>query len=99
MELHLFPSKTFHIAFVALLGLVLLLFVDRWPENHEKNQVRLLARDDQLDVEEEQYSSNATLMRRDDFSCSSGRPCKNGACCGGSGFCGYGESDRRYVNI
>lgn len=99
MELHPFSSKTFHIGFVALLGLVLFLFVDHWAENHEKNQASLLAKDDQFDVEEEQFSSNVTLMRRDEFSCGSGRPCHNGACCGASGFCGYGKSDQLYTNI
>lgn len=35
--------------------------------------------------------SNHSLVRRDeDFSCDIGRPCHNGACCGVSGFCGYG---------
>lgn len=88
MKSHPFPSKTFHIGFVALLGLVLFPFI-----------VSLLARDEQFDVEEEQFSSDATLMRRDDFSCSSGRPCHNGACCGTSGFCGYGKSHQQYTNI
>jgi hypothetical protein len=31
------------------------------------------------------------IARRDDFSCDKSRPCSNGACCGVSGFCGYGE--------
>ncbi len=88
MESHPFPSKTFHIGFVALLGLVLFPFI-----------VSLLARDEQFDVEEEQFSSDATLMRREDFSSSSGRPCHNGACCGTSEFCGYGKSHQQYTNI
>ena len=36
--------------------------------------------------------SNLTLERRQSFQCSSSNPCSNGACCGGSGYCGYGES-------
>ncbi|QRW14045.1 chitinase [Ceratobasidium sp. AG-Ba] len=28
----------------------------------------------------------------DDYSCSSSKPCPNGACCGASGFCGYGPT-------
>jgi hypothetical protein len=30
----------------------------------------------------------------DDYTCAVGRPCKNGACCGSSGNCGYGEYRR-----
>jgi chitinase len=30
--------------------------------------------------------------RQDDYSCGPGRPCKNHACCGASGFCGYGQT-------
>ena len=37
-------------------------------------------------------SSNATLVRRDDYSCGPKNPCSNGACCGGSGYCGYGST-------
>jgi hypothetical protein len=29
-------------------------------------------------------------QKRDDYSCGPGKPCSNGACCGSSGFCGYG---------
>lgn len=32
------------------------------------------------------------LMRRDDYSCGPGKPCANGACCGASGYCGYGDT-------
>jgi hypothetical protein len=37
--------------------------------------------------------SNASeFIRRDDYSCGVGKPCANGACCGPSGFCGYGSA-------
>ncbi len=36
--------------------------------------------------------SSVSLVRRQDYSCGPGRPCSNGACCGGSGFCGYGPT-------
>lgn len=36
--------------------------------------------------------TNAGLVRRDDFTCSSDNPCRNGACCGKSGYCGYGPA-------
>jgi hypothetical protein len=39
--------------------------------------------------------TNVSLFRRDDdYSCSASNPCGNGACCGGSGYCGYGEQYR-----
>lgn len=34
-------------------------------------------------LDEEAISSNVTLVRRDDYSCSAKKPCSNGACCGG----------------
>lgn len=36
-------------------------------------------------------TANASLVRRDDYSCGPGNPCSNGACCGVSGYCGYGQ--------
>ena len=36
--------------------------------------------------------TNASLVRRDDYSCGPDKPCKNGACCGKSGYCGYGPN-------
>jgi hypothetical protein len=37
-------------------------------------------------------SNQSVLVRREDYSCGEGRPCANGACCGPSGFCGYGPA-------
>ncbi|KAK1752214.1 hypothetical protein QBC47DRAFT_433206 [Echria macrotheca] len=37
-------------------------------------------------------SSSSSLLRRQDYSCDASRPCSNGACCGGGGFCGYGPT-------
>lgn len=46
-----------------------------------------------LDSSDGALSSNASmLMRRDDYSCGPGNPCSNGACCGASGYCGYGKT-------
>ena len=36
--------------------------------------------------------SNATLLPRDTYQCSASKPCSNGACCGKSGYCGYGPT-------
>lgn len=32
------------------------------------------------------------LAKREDFTCDESNPCSNGACCGTSGYCGYGET-------
>lgn len=32
------------------------------------------------------------LHRRDDYTCGPGKPCRNKACCGASGYCGYGAT-------
>ena len=32
-----------------------------------------------------------TSVVADDYSCSAAKPCSNGACCGASGYCGYGQ--------
>ncbi|KAH7073208.1 symbiotic chitinase [Paraphoma chrysanthemicola] len=37
-------------------------------------------------------TNHSALVRREDYSCGQGRPCANGACCGVSGFCGYGPT-------
>ena len=37
-------------------------------------------------------SNVSELSRRDDYSCGPGNPCSNGACCGVSGYCGYGST-------
>ncbi|THX54883.1 glycoside hydrolase [Aureobasidium pullulans] len=37
-------------------------------------------------------ASNNTLHSRDTYECSAEAPCSNGACCGGSGYCGYGPT-------
>jgi hypothetical protein len=36
--------------------------------------------------------SSLLQRRQDDYSCGSGRPCCDGACCGESSFCGYGNT-------
>ena len=32
-----------------------------------------------------------TLLKRDEYSCDEDKPCGNGACCGKSGYCGFGD--------
>lgn len=36
------------------------------------------------------YDDDFNLTRRGVYSCSAKKPCENGACCGKSGYCGYG---------
>jgi len=46
----------------------------------------------------ELFNTSSNLHARqainDDYTCAVGRPCKNGACCGASGNCGYGTYSR-----
>lgn len=43
-------------------------------------------------LQEPTTNGSSLLQRRDDYTCGPGRPCRNGACCGESGFCGYGNT-------
>ena len=43
-------------------------------------------------IELDSNSPRDHFWRRDDYSCGPGNPCHNGACCGVSGFCGYGAT-------
>jgi chitinase len=50
-----------------------------------------------LEASDVSKGNNVTseLQRRqsdDPYSCGPGKPCSNGACCGASGFCGYGAT-------
>ena len=50
----------------------------------------LVARDSVFDGYDTDAISN--VFCRDDYTCSLGRPCDNGASCGESGCCGYGST-------
>jgi hypothetical protein len=41
-------------------------------------------------IQETSNWSPANLFKRQTYQCGPGNPCSNGACCGSSGFCGYG---------
>jgi len=49
---------------------------------------------EEVELDDIQQSNHSLLMRRDDYSCGPGNPCANGACCGETGYCGYGEPFR-----
>lgn len=53
----------------------------------------LVSRDSSFNGYDTHGMSNVSeLSRRDDYSCGPGNPCSNGACCGASGYCGYGST-------
>ncbi|GAW18020.1 hypothetical protein ANO14919_074890 [Xylariales sp. No.14919] len=57
------------------------------------DSLNLLDRRGNLDSENSLLVVNTSFsVRRQDYSCGPGRPCTNGACCGKSGFCGYGDA-------
>lgn len=81
-----------------LFGILLIICVHFWPDHDPKQpsiySIYIAPRGvetndfaDDIDVR-----SNATLLPRDTYQCSQSKPCSNGACCGGSGYCGYGPT-------
>lgn len=74
------------------IGFTVLLCVPLWSFCEARSSAgqtlsRLSGRFNPVDATDS--SIDVDLVRRDDFSCSADKPCKNGACCGKSGFCGY----------
>lgn len=58
-----------------------------WPRS---THATIAKRAIQEDFESFKAGSNITLIAYDSYSCGPGKPCSNGACCGSSGYCGYG---------
>jgi hypothetical protein len=84
-----------HSLWCILFGALLTLGVCFWPDHFFKSRSNPIARrhTDYGPFEATPDSLfNETLLRRDDFSCGPSKPCGNGACCGASGFCGYGPN-------
>lgn len=75
------------ILFGILLGVLCVAF---WPRS-SGNRV-LQPRHVPLDGSTLNDLGNHTSFLRDSYSCSATKPCSNGACCGASGFCGYGPT-------
>lgn len=79
----------------SLLAILIILQVYFWTAHDAKSpSIPIFRRDadvgdygDGTDV-----FSNATLTPRATFQCGPNLPCSNGACCGGSGYCGYGPT-------
>ena len=82
-------STTLWTCSVSLISLLL------WTAfNHRSSSISIVRRHvgstDWVDITDNSVEVN--LTRRDDYSCSHSKPCSNGACCGKSGFCGYGPT-------
>jgi hypothetical protein len=94
------PSSLFFRKFASrawgvLVGILLILCIRVWPDNDAKSPpIRIAPRDTEIgnfgDGTDVRF--NATLIPRQDHQCGPGNPCNNGACCGGSGYCGYGPT-------
>lgn len=79
---------------ILLLGTLLACVVYTWYNpGADLSPNSIVARHaDVLDLQDTpDHLSNLTLERRQSFQCGPGNQCSNGACCGGSGYCGYGE--------
>lgn len=74
---------------VGLLGFLYAIFGTGHETSLSLHTERSVDHDIFQEIQETQ--ENVTLQRRDDYSCSADNPCHNGACCGKSGYCGYGE--------
>jgi hypothetical protein len=80
-----------------LLILILLLFRGSLASSLETSEVNEAVADGSYSSSDlsqryaEHVASTSTLFRRD-YTCGPGKPCANGACCGASGFCGYGKN-------
>ncbi|KAI9823661.1 MAG: hypothetical protein M1826_007679 [Phylliscum demangeonii] len=90
------PDQSFlrtsaHRSSAILIGLLLILAISFSPRFAS---IHVARRDTHLDAagHEVELRSNATLIRRQTFQCSAAKPCSNGACCGGAGYCGYGPT-------
>ena len=85
-----------------LLGGMLAIFIYHWYKpGHELPSRLISARQTGVSgLKDESYGSSnvSTVGRRgtssgtDDYSCGPGNPCSNSACCGASGYCGYGST-------
>ncbi len=77
-------------------GILLVLCVYFWPNLEALSPLETIASlRNEIDYglgEAQVVHSNVTLVPRDEYQCSKDKPCSNGACCGKSGYCGYGPT-------
>ena len=92
---HFSKRRAAHGLSILLLGTLLAFVVHNWYNsgiNLSPNSI-VARHADVLDLQATpDHLSNLTLERRQTFQCGPGNSCSNGACCGRSGYCGYGES-------
>ncbi|CAG8001645.1 unnamed protein product [Penicillium salamii] len=79
----------FRVFFGILLGLSCLVF---WRPSSGYLPGSSISARDTFAVGSLASRSHASIFARDDYSCSASKPCSNGACCGASGYCGYGDT-------
>lgn len=77
----------FRVLFGIVLGLLCLVF---WPHILKQSGSSISRR--ASTVESLEFNNHVVISARDDYSCSASNPCSNGACCGASGYCGYGDT-------
>ncbi|KAI2696119.1 CAZyme family GH18 [Penicillium roqueforti] len=77
----------FRVLFGIVLGLLCLVF---WPHSLKLSGSSIARRASTVDSLE--VNNHVSISARDDYSCSASNPCSNGACCGASGYCGYGDT-------
>src|SRR4051794_24763044 len=77
----------FRVFFGIVLGLLCLVF---WPHSWKLSGSSIARRASTVDSLE--VNNHVAISARDDYSCSASNPCSNGACCGASGYCGYGDT-------
>ena len=79
---------------IFLLCLILAHFAYFWDNGGEAAQPKLLnPRLEHVDpLKHFHLYHNSSLIPRDTYQCGAGNPCSNGACCGASGYCGYGPT-------
>jgi hypothetical protein len=77
------------VLFGIILGLLCVVF---WPHNSKYLSRSSIVGQHAATIDSLKSKAYGTLLGRDDYSCSASNPCSNGACCGASGFCGYGPT-------
>lgn len=60
-------------------------------DGHAPSNEETTTKDHLPDLVSGSQSLRARQAIADDYTCAVGRPCRNGACCGDSGVCGYGQ--------
>ena len=89
------PKNLNRRSLLVLISIVCAVCIWIWPSHSSTSSLIHLTRRDLVTGDfghkfEAHY--NASLLARDTYQCSKEKPCSNGACCGESGYCGYGPT-------